>query len=107
MNRWRVPVRRGRAGAGGVDQYGETIPGERVWEELPPALFASDGGSDVLEPGVASVRQSPALYWRGSAPDVRAGDVVEVSGQRFEVVGDIEDWPKGDKVNLLKVVKGV
>lgn len=95
MNRWKVPVRRGRAAAAGVDQYGETVPGEISWEPLPPALVDPEQSEEEHAPGVDSVSYSPTVYWRGVKPDIRAGDLLDIDGRIVEVDGDPEVWPKG------------
>lgn len=107
MDDWVVPVSRGRRSSAGVDQYGETVPGEVVWEDIRPGLFAPESGVDVQRPGVESVRLNPQLYWEGEAPDVRAGDLLDVGGHVFEVVGAPAVWPLGCAVSLLRMSGGV
>lgn len=95
MNRWRVPVRHGRATTGSVDQYGEAIPGEISWEPLPPALIDPEQSEEEHALGVNSVSYSPTVYWRGAKPDIRAGDLLDIDGRIVEVSGEPESWPKG------------
>lgn len=95
MNRWKLPVRRGRRAAGGVDQYGETVPGEMSWEPLPPAMVEPERSEEERTPGVNAVSYSPTIYWRDSKPDIREGDLLDIDGRIVEVSGEPEGWPKG------------
>lgn len=108
MADWEVSARRGRGTDGGVDQYGERIPGVLEWVDLPPALLSPKSDSVALEPGVDSVLSNPTLYWGGSAQliDVQAGDVLEVGGVEYSVLGEPERWPLGTVVHLTQVKGG-
>lgn len=98
-----VPVIRVRAADGGVDQYGEPIPGAEERTALSPALYAPGGSSEPVQAGTAAVVSEPSLYWRGHHPDVLASDLLIVDGITYRVEGSPARWPKGTVVTLAAV----
>lgn len=100
---WLTPVVRVRTLSGGVDAYGDPVPGERVEQELPPALFAPGRTSEPVQAGAMPVITAPTLYWRGQHPDVKARDQLIVGGWPYEVDGEPKVWPMGLEVALKGV----
>lgn len=101
---WLTPVVRVRVEPGGVDEYGDTLPGQRTLLDLPPALFAPGRTSEPVQAGAMPVVTAPTVYWRGEHPDVKAGDKLVVGGWEYEVEGEPKVWPLGLEV-ALKAVK--
>lgn len=105
MDEWKTNVTRLRAAPGGVDQYGETMPGAEVQEALPAGLFAPGASSEPVAPGAAPVITAPTVYWPGQWPDVLASDVLLIGGVRYQVEGDPARWPMGMVVTLRAVTE--
>lgn len=103
---WFTPVVRVRVESGGVDEYGDTLPGQRTLHDLPPALFAPGGTSEPVQAGAMPVIVAPTVYWRGEHPDINAGDKLIIGGWEYEVDGEPKAWPLGLEV-ALKAVKNV
>lgn len=100
LKRWRVPVVRIRAGDGGVDQYGDPIPGVDERVDLPPCLFAPIPTDYPVTAGVAATVTEPTAYWPREHPDVQAGDRLEIEGTEWTVAGRPARWPLGLSVTL-------
>lgn len=92
-----------RAGSGGVDQYGDPIPGAAERVELPPCLFAPTGTDTPITAGVAATVTEPTAYWPHEWPDVKPGDVLEIDGDVWRVIGRPMSWPMGLAVRLSGV----
>jgi hypothetical protein len=101
---WLTPVVRVRVESGGVDEYGDTLPGQHTLQDMPPALFAPGRTSEPVQAGAMPVITAPTVYWRGQHPDVKAGDKLIVGGWEYEVEGEPKVWPMGLEV-ALKAVK--
>ena len=112
MDHWKTPVQRVRTMPGGVDQYGDPLPGVEVTSDLPPALFSPGGASagfgtsEPVSAGATPVISSPALFWRGEWPDVLASDRLVVHGVKWRVEGRPAIWPRGLAVSLKGVEDG-
>ena len=100
---WFVDVVRLRQTPAGVDVYGELIPGEWARQDLPRALFAPGVSIEPVSANAMPVVTSPSLYWRGTRPDIRATDRIEVLGTVYEVEGRPQAWPKGLVIHLRTV----
>lgn len=100
---WLTPVVRVRVESGGVDEYGDTLPGQRTLQDLPPALFAPGRTWEPVQAGAMPVITAPTVYWRGQHPDVKAGDKLVVGGWEYEVEGEPKAWPLGLEVPLKAV----
>lgn len=106
MDDWKVPVTLIRTTSGGVDEYGDPLPGSPERVELPPALFAPGRTSEPVNPGEKPVISLPSLYWRGEHPRVTARDLIEVMGGQYRVEGAPQWWPSGMVVSLKGVDDG-
>ena len=97
---WKTPVVRIRDAQGGVDQYGDPIPGAAERVDLPPALFAPTPTDLQVQAGADATVTDPILYWPEEWPDVQSGDRLEVEGQAWLVNGRPARWPMGLAVEL-------
>jgi len=100
---WAVPVIRRRQTAGGVDQYGDPIPGQWAEEPLPDGLFAPGGTSEPVQPGTAPVVSTPTVYWPGQTVDVGPADQLIIDGTTWQVEGRPAHWPLGTAATLKAV----
>ncbi|MDU0349235.1 hypothetical protein [Actinomyces sp. MRS3W] len=103
MDTWKQPAVRVRTTSGGVDQYGEPVPGETVEEPLPDCLFAPGGTSEPVSAGAAPVVSQPTAYWPGEWPDLQPADRVRVGGVLYRVEGRPAAWPRGLVATLASV----
>lgn len=100
---WLTPVVQVRVEPGGVDEYGDTLPGQRLLADLPPALFAPGRTLEPVQAGAMPVITAPTVYWRGEHPAIKTGDRLIVGGWEYEVEGEPKAWPLGLEVPLKAV----
>lgn len=100
LDGWTVPVTRRRQTAGGVDQYGDPVPGRWLDEPLPDALFAPGGTSEPVQAGAAPVISTPTVYWPGRRVDIAAADRLVVDGTTWDIEGRPAHWPLGTAATL-------
>lgn len=97
---WLRACVRVRMSPGGVDQYGDPLPGVETRTDLPSCLFAQTPTTYVVAAGVDATITDPTAYWPGGWPDVVAGDVLVIDGTEWTVNGRVQDWPMGLAVTL-------
>lgn len=77
----------------GTDAFGQPIYGPDVETDIPGALVAPGGSTEILtEAGRVPVVTPAALYFRDTWPDIVSTDRLRVRGVVYEVAGKPAEW---------------
>lgn len=99
------PITRVRREVSGTDAHGNPSYAD-VEATIEGGWLAPEKDSrEPRESGRDAVVTSPALFFPGARPDLRADDKVIVRGEKYEVEGDPSDWrdPFGSDLGGLVV----